>query len=76
MSKILKKVSIGNPLYNFNLHSEIKEYEKIKTDDQLVSFFHKMWTRFEDRKVITNVVTMMMSFSVGSDINQQVNKLL
>lgn len=74
--RYLKKVKIANPLYNFRLYQEIEEYEAIKTDVQLVNFFHRMWTRFENRRVITDVVTMMMSFAVGTDIRSQVNKLI
>ena len=76
MSKVLNKIKIANPLYHFNLSSEVEEYENIKTDVELVNFFHKMWGRFENQRVITDVLLAMMSFSVGTDINHKVNTLI
>lgn len=76
MAKVLKRIKISNPLYHFKLYKEIEEYEKIKTDVELVDFFHKMFARFEECASVLNVLTMMMSFAVGTDIKQELNKLI
>lgn len=72
MSKILKKVHIGNPLGNFdNLEEELEEHNKIQTPEELADFYHKMLSKFEeDRPMVYRIIMLMISFSVKKDLEQ------
>lgn len=69
MSKLLKKVQIGNPLINFGLHNEAQIYDLIQNDEQLATFYHKMLDMSEDRPLVEQTIYAMIGFSTGVNIN-------
>ena len=76
MPKVMKKITAGNPLINYELIDDYNEYESCKTDEQLKDFFHKMLEKYEHRPMILRWIYAMISFSVGYDVDKKVNDLL
>ncbi|WP_299153132.1 hypothetical protein [uncultured Christiangramia sp.] len=76
MSNVLKKITVGNPLVNFGLWEDLEEYKKIQTPEELCNFYHKMLTKYEKRKLVYYYITVMIGFSVNTDVNAAIpNKL-
>lgn len=71
----MKKIVVGNPLINFRMEKEYEEYEAIQSDDELVSFFHKMLDKCQGRPLLERFIYAMISFSVGKE-TQSINILL
>lgn len=69
----LKKISIGNPLINFQMWEELDEYEKITTDEELAAFHHKLLNNCpEERTTLIGFIYAMIAYSTGVNINPQV----
>jgi hypothetical protein len=68
MANVMKKITIGNPLAFFGLWSELDEYNSLKTDRELVAFFHRMLTKFSDRPLVCNFLYVMLSFSADHNV--------
>ena len=68
-TNVLKKVLIGNPLYNLGLFQDVKEYNRIETAEQLAAFYHKMLNKYDHRPVVCKTLMLMISFSIGKNLD-------
>lgn len=76
----LKKVTIGNPLFNLGMWEELEMYDNISTDEELATFYHAMLQVADQREkngeahsVLRSFVYSMIAFSTGRSFN--VNQL-
>ena len=72
MTNVLKKVVI-NPLINFKLRNEAREYDDLQTDEELANFYHRILSKYEDRPFLCNFIYAMIGYSnwsLGSISNQ------
>lgn len=68
-ANVLKKIQVGNPLYNLGLHKLLEEHDATQTDEELASFYHKLLTATEGSSLATRFTYAMISFSTGRDYN-------
>ena len=72
-TKLLKKIEIGNPLYNLGLFALLEQYNKCQTDEDLINFYHKFLDCIDSgsnySKVAIGVAYAMIAFSTGMDVN-------
>ena len=73
MTNVLKKVVI-NPLINFKLRKEAREYDELQTDEELAAFYHRLLTRFEDRPFLLSFIYAMIGYSTGLSAQSLINK--
>lgn len=74
MAKIinnLKKIEVGNPLYNLGLYKLLDEYEDTKTDEELAAFFHKLLSAVEGSQVAEKFTYAMIAFATGKEVNEK-----
>lgn len=76
MQNYLKKIEVGNPLINLEMWELYQEYQTLKTDEQLVNFYHKLLDIVEvfymcnrKNKVFENFIYSMIAYSTGVDVN-------
>lgn len=67
MSKVLKKITIGNPLANFGLWEDLKEHNQITDPEELAAFYHKMLSKHENRPLVYHYIMVMIAFSIQKD---------
>ncbi len=53
------------------MHTEYEQYVKVKTDEELVAIYHTLLDRAEEtnNKVLREVVSAMIAYSTGININ-------
>lgn len=68
-TNVLKKIQIGNPLINLGLMKLYYEYEALQTEEDLIEFYYRLLNATEGSEVATSVAYMMISFSIGMDVN-------
>lgn len=73
---ILKKVQVGNPLFNLGMFEELAAYDNIKTDEELADFYHillqvadELEKRGEAHSALRGFTYSMISFSTGRSFN-------
>lgn len=71
VTNVLKKIEIGNPLYNLGLHKLLDEYEATKTDEELAAFHHKLLSAVEGSSLATRFAYAMIAFSTGVNIEPE-----
>lgn len=68
-ANLLKKIEIGNPLYNLGLFALLEQYEQCKNDEELADFYHKFLNIIETGSkpslVVRHVAYMMINYSTG-----------
>lgn len=72
MANLLKKVTIGNPLFNLGLIEELVAYENAKTDEELVNVYHQLLDKSEKLNAgnpLEQLTYAMIGFSTNLDIN-------
>lgn len=76
MPKVLKKVTIGNPLYNYELFDELELYDSCQTDEELAEMYHDLLDladHFEKtgqpHTVLRESIYSMIAFSTGYSFN-------
>lgn len=67
----LNKMEVGNPLINFELHEQLDQYEAAETDSELIDFYHRALTLFEERPFITRFLYAMIAQSTGYDVDTE-----
>lgn len=68
-ANLLKKIEIGNPLYNLGLHGLLEKHNATNSDEELIDFYHHLLDCIEGSSVAENVAYNMISFSTGMDVN-------
>ncbi|MGG5486292.1 hypothetical protein [Gaetbulibacter sp. PBL-D1] len=68
-TNVLKKIEVGNPLYNLGLNKLLEEYNSITSDEGLAAFYHKLLSATEGSGLATNLAYAMISFSTNQDVN-------
>jgi len=77
MTNVLKKITIGNPLINFEMFDELDEYESLKTDSEIADFYHKMLNAINGKSsLLESFLWEMINFSTGIDAKSKVNELM
>lgn len=71
-ANVLKKINIGNPLINLGLMKLYEEHERIETDEELASFYHKLLSAMEGLELATGMTYAMIAFSTGVDFNPSI----
>ncbi len=67
----MKKVTGANPLANFKLWEDLKEYNQIQTDEELAAFYHKMLNKYEGKRpLVCSFIMAMISYSVNYPIRK------
>ena len=69
MSKLLKKIEVGNPLYNLGLFGLLETYDASKTDEELVNAYHHILDSVEGSRLAENLTYSMIAYSTNIDIN-------
>lgn len=70
MANLLKKIEVGNPLYNLELFELLEKYEEAQTDEELAKVYHEILHSVEGRKVAESMTHAMIAYSVGTTNNQ------
>ena len=78
MPNILKKVEVGNMLYNLEMMEELEMYESAQTDEDLAKAYHHLIDLANQNELegkphtlLRNAVYSMIAFSSGHHINIQ-----
>lgn len=71
-TNVLKKIEVGNPLYNLGLHKLLDEHDATQTDEELATFYHRLLSVTEGSSLATSFAYAMISFSTGIDFNPQI----
>lgn len=74
MTNVLKKLRI-NPLGQFHLWDEVEEYEGLRSDEELATYFHRMLTKFEGRPLVCRFLFAMVGFSTNKNPDELLNEL-
>lgn len=75
MTKLMKKLTIGNPLANFEMWNELEEYESIETPEELGAFYHRILDNCKpEQTMLERFIYAMIDYSTG-DTNQQLISL-
>lgn len=80
MANLLKKITIGNPLFNLGFYEELAAYDSASTDEELATIYHALLDLADKRQnlgqshtVLRESVYSMIAFSTGRSFN--VNQL-
>lgn len=65
----IRKLKQSTPFLNFELYEEDYRYHSIKSDEELVKFFHEMLTKYEGSKFITLYLYEMIAYGVNANLN-------
>lgn len=70
----LKKVEFGNPLIYLGMFDLVEQYNRIKTDEELATFYHHLLDIAELRnsELFTGMIYAMITYSTGKNINAQI----
>lgn len=71
-TNVLKKIEVGNPLYNLGLHKLLDEHDATQTDEELATFYHKLLSATEGSSIATSFTYAMISFSTGINYNIEI----
>lgn len=74
--KGMKKVKHATYLEKLGLQDEAKEYQAITTREELVNFFHRVLTRYENWPGVCHYIYEMIAFSVNENINYSIRRSL
>lgn len=66
-TNVLKKIEVGNPLYNLGLYKLLDEHNATSTDEGLAKFYHRLLGCVEGSEVATKMTYAMIAFSTGMD---------
>lgn len=69
MTNLVKKIQVGNPLFNLGLTKLLEEYESAKTDEEIVTCYNRILTCVEGSTIAEALVYDMIAFSTGIDVN-------
>lgn len=71
MANNLKKIEVGNPLYNLEMWDWLDAYDLAQDDEQLARVLHNLLDEAEkqNRPVLRSAVFSMITFSTGMSIN-------
>ena len=67
MANVLKKVTVGNPLYNLGIRKELKRYDKAQTDEEIADFYHFILNKYGHRPMVRRFVYAMIDFSTNRE---------
>lgn len=76
MTKLMKKLTVGNPLANFHLWDDLAEYDSIQTDEELAAFYHKMLSKYEKFPLRIRFLFAMIGFSIGINLESKIPQQL
>lgn len=68
MSNVLRKIQVGNPLYNLELTEDAEAYDNCETDEQLTNWFHTMLEKHQGRTMVEAFVNAMIAYATGKRI--------
>ncbi|TXK78718.1 hypothetical protein [Mesonia sp. K4-1] len=73
MTNVLKKITIGNPLFNLEMTKELKAYNEAKSDEEIANIYHNLLNQSENKKneVLRNFTFAMIAFSTGRNLTPQ-----
>lgn len=78
MANILKKVTVGNPLYNLGMLEEAEVYHHLTTDEELARFYHHLLhiadakeKAGESHELLRAFTYSMIAFSTGWNFNER-----
>lgn len=65
----IRKLNQSTPFLNFELYEEDYRYHSIKSDEDLVEFFHEMLSKYESSRFITLYLYEMIAYGVNANLN-------
>ena len=71
MVNVLKKLTVGNPLINLHLWDDLDTYEAIKSDSELVNWFHSMLDRYSHRPLVCSFINAMINHATGHKVEPE-----
>lgn len=69
MAKLMKKMTVGNPLVNLHLWDDLDEYERIDSDESLANWFHKMLNKYSNRTLVCSFIQAMIVHATDHKVN-------
>ncbi|WP_179022021.1 hypothetical protein [Winogradskyella forsetii] len=68
-TNLLKKIEVGNPLFNLGLDSLLKKHDATTNDNELINFYHHLLDCVEGSSVAESMTYNMIAFSTDMDVN-------